>query len=108
MMKPITLDYQGLPIHATREAWFNATEIAEYHGKRLDNFFGLKRTQKYIQTIAKQKVSNPLDRRDLKTPFNPADYSELIQTKRGRYNGGTWLHPDLMVCFARFISLETA
>lgn len=106
MMKPITLDYQGLPIHATREAWFNATEIAEYHGKRLDNFFGLKRTQKYIQTIAKQKVSNPLDRRDLKTPFNPADYPELIQTKRGRYNGGTWLHPDLMVCFARFISLE--
>lgn len=105
-MKPITLDYQGLPIHATREAWFNATEIVEYHGKRLDVFFKMKRTQKYIQTIAKQKILNPTNRWELKTPFNPSDYPELIQTKRGRHNGGTWLHPDLMVCFARFISLE--
>ena len=26
-MNIIKLDYQGLPIHANREAWFNATEI---------------------------------------------------------------------------------
>lgn len=31
-MKPVTLDYHGMAIHATREAWFNATEIAEQQG----------------------------------------------------------------------------
>lgn len=38
-MSILKLDYQGLPVHANREAWFNATWIAEQHGKRLDNFF---------------------------------------------------------------------
>lgn len=51
-MKPVTLDYQGMAIHATREAWFNATEIAEHHGKRLDKFFERKRNQEYIRTVA--------------------------------------------------------
>ncbi len=105
-MNILKLDYQGLPVHANREAWFNATGIAEQHGKRLDNFFSLKRTQQYIQALAKRKGLIPCDSRELKTPFNPADYPALIQTRRGRYNSGTWLHPDLMICFARFISLD--
>ena len=111
-MNTLTLDYNGLALHASREAWFNATEIAEYHGKRLDNFFSLKRTQQYIQAVAKQKgliPCNPSDLNPPKTgelnPFDPAAYPDLIRARRGRY-GGTWLHPDLMVCFARFISLE--
>ena len=111
-MNTLILDYNGLALHASREAWFNATEIAEYHGKRLDVFFKMKRTQQYIQAVAKQKGLIPCNPSDLNptnqwelNPFDPADYPELIRTKRGRY-GGTWLHPDLMVCFARFISLE--
>lgn len=111
-MNTLTLDYNGLALHASREAWFNATEIAEYHGKRLDNFFSLKRTQQYIQAVAKQKGLIPCNPSDLNptnqwelNPFDPAAYPDLIRARRGRY-GGTWLHPDLMVCFARFISLE--
>ena len=104
-MNILKLDYQGLPIHANREAWFNATGIAEQHGKRLDNFFSLKRTQQYIQALAKRKGLIPCDSRELKKPFNPTDYPALIQTRRGRYNSGTWLHPDLMICFARFNQL---
>lgn len=111
-MNTLTLDYNGLALHASREAWFNATEIAEYHGKRLDNFFSLKRTQQYIQAVAKQKGLIPCNPSDLNptnqwelNPFDLAAYPDLIRARRGRY-GGTWLHPDLMVCFARFISLE--
>ena len=99
-MNTLTLDYNGLALHASREAWFNATEIAEYHGKRLDNFFSLKRTQQYIQAVAKQKgliPYNPSDLNPPKTgelnPFDPAAYPDLIRARRGRY-GGTWLHPD--------------
>ncbi|WP_193564190.1 hypothetical protein [Eikenella corrodens] len=44
-MNILKLDYQGLPVHANREAWFNATGIAEQHGKRLDNFFYWKPTR---------------------------------------------------------------
>lgn len=28
-MNILKLDYQGLPVHANREAWFNATGIGE-------------------------------------------------------------------------------
>lgn len=111
-MNTLILDYNGLALHASREAWFNATEIAEYHGKRLDVFFKMKRTQQYIQAVAKQKGLIPCNPSDLNptnqwelNPFDPAAYPDLIRARRGRY-GGTWLHPDLMVCFARFISLE--
>ena len=33
-MSILKLDYQGLPVHADREAWFNATEIAAMFGKQ--------------------------------------------------------------------------
>lgn len=111
-MNTLTLDYNGLALHASREAWFNATEIAEYHGKRLDVFFKMKRTQQYIQAVARQKGLIPCNPSDLNptnqwelNPFDPAAYPDLIRARRGRY-GGTWLHTDLMLCFARFISLE--
>ena len=106
-MKALPLDYQGMMIHASRDAWFNATEVAEAHGKRLDNFFALKRTQTYLAALQKQAghgdISNPLDSRDLKTLARR--YPAFIKTVRGN-NGGTWLHPDLMVCFARWISVD--
>ena len=33
-MSILKLDYQGLPVHADHEAWFNATEIAAMFGKQ--------------------------------------------------------------------------
>jgi len=109
-MNAITLKWEGIDLHANRDAWFNATEIAEAHGKRLDNFFALKRTQDYLMALEKQAnngetlpVLNPLDSRDLKSLAKR--YPAFIKTRRGKY-GGTWLHPDLMVCFARWISIE--
>ena len=62
MSKLITLDYQGLAVTASREAWFNATQIAEMHGKRLDKFFERKRNQDYVHAIAKKHGLN--------TPFS--------------------------------------
>ncbi len=100
-MKPVTLDYHGMAIHATREAWFNATEIAEQHGKRMAHFFEQKGVQKYIHLVATDHGLNIRDHGH----FDITHYPELIQTKRGK-NGGTWLHPDLMIRFARFISIE--
>ena len=32
------------------------------------------------------------------------NYQDLINTKRGRHQGGTWLHQDLGLAFARWLS----
>ena len=91
MSKLITLDYQGLAVTASRDAWFNATEIAAMFGKRVNDWLNLKETQDYI---------NRLNARS-----NTSENGIWIKTKRGRHNGGTWLHPDLMVCFARLFEM---
>lgn len=100
-MKALALDYRGILLHADRAAWFNATEIAEAHGKQLQKFWQREETHEYIAALCEHLNHPKTD--DLNRPFNPKDYPQFIKTRRGR-NGGTWLHPDLMVHFARWIS----
>lgn len=100
-MKALALDYRGILLHADRAAWFNATEIAEAHGKQLQKFWQREETHEYIAALCEHLNHPKTD--DLNRPFNPKDYPQFIKTRRGR-NGGTWLHPDLMVHFARWIN----
>jgi len=100
-MNAITLKWEGIDLHASRDAWFNATEIAEAHGKRLDKFWEREETREYLDALC--EVLNTPKTGDLEKPFCLKDYPAFIKTRRGKY-GGTWLHPDLMVCFARWIS----
>ena len=46
-MNAITLKWEGIDLHASRDAWFNATEIAEAHGKRLDKFWEREETREH-------------------------------------------------------------
>ena len=50
-MKALALDYRGILIHADRAAWFNATEIAEAHGKQLQKFWQREETHEYIAAL---------------------------------------------------------
>lgn len=45
MKSLITLDYQNTIIHVSREAWFNATEIAAMFGKRPIDWLKLPETE---------------------------------------------------------------
>lgn len=103
MTKLITLDYQGIALTANREAWFNATEIAEAYNKRLAKFWEREETQEYLNELC--ELSNIPKTGYLGKPFNLKNYPEFIKAKRGN-NGGTWLHPDLMVYFARWINIR--
>ena len=94
-MNAITLKWEGIDLHANRDAWFNATEIAEAHGKRLDKFWEREETREYLDALC--EILNTPKTGDLEKPFSLKDYSTFIKTRRGKY-GGTWLHPDLMVC----------
>lgn len=102
-MNLLTLDFQGMAVHASRDAWFNATEIAEAYGKRLDKFWEREETKEYLDGLC--EILNTPKTGDLNKPFNIKDYPQFIKTKRGK-NGGTWLHPDLMVHFARWVNIR--
>lgn len=100
-MKTLVLTYQELSISANREAWFNATQIAAQFGKRLDKFWERQETQDYLAAL--HELSNTPKTGDLK--FNIRNYPQFIRAQKGN-NGGTWLHPDLMVLFARWIDVR--
>lgn len=89
----IAADYNGLSVHFTEEAWFNATEAAERFGKRPNDWLALDDTKAYLTAVENTSVTG--------IPNTPKN-GDLIRTKRGK-NGGTWLHPMLAVSFARWL-----
>ena len=52
-MNAITLKWGGIDLHASRDAWFNATEIAEAHGKEVYEWLRLSETKRYIAALCR-------------------------------------------------------
>lgn len=73
------------------EMLFNATEMAKFFGKLPNDWLRLPETDAYIDAFLNAGFSR----------INSRD--ELITTKKGRY-GGTWLHKELSLAFARWLS----
>lgn len=88
--------YHDLSVSFTEEAWFNATTIAEKYGKRIQDWLDNQETKDYISAL--DDFHNHAKERDL----NTGKSGIWVKAKRGK-NGGTWLHPDLAVPFARWI-----
>ena len=85
-------------IQRTKDGMFNATELIKQWNanskseRKLDNFFKLNGTEDFVNTI--------IERENLNTP-------KLVYLKtRGKYNGGTWMHPLLFIDFAMWINSE--
>lgn len=81
----VNANYNGLDVSFTGDGWFNATQAAERFNKRPNDWLNLDETKASISALS--DISN--------TSQNDI----WINTKRGN-NGGTWLHPDLVVPFA--------
>lgn len=92
-MNIIKIDYAGSTIEFREDGWFNATEAAARFGKRVNDFLSLPATKEYITAL------------DYDTDPNTRKSGIWVKTKRGN-NGGTWLHPDLAVQFARWIDVK--
>jgi hypothetical protein len=89
-----TLDFNGIGIQFSADGWLNATASADALGKeRLDNFLASSTYLEYASVVAKA---------------NSLEIGELKKARRGRYGSGTFLHPELAVCFARWISPDFA
>lgn len=86
--------YHDLSVTFTDEGWFNATAAAEKFGKRVDHYLANSDTKDYIAALDSDAGSNT----------RKVGY---LKTKRGN-NGGTWMHPDLSVHFARWLDVRFA
>ena len=103
-MNIIKLDYTDRAISATRQAWFNATEIAAMFGKQPYEWLRLPETERYIQALCKREAEKQADSNTGKSRITK---SRFIKAKRGNA-GGTWLHPKLAIAFARWCDVDFA
>lgn len=103
MSELVRTDYNGIVVSFTEDAWFNATEVAERFGKRANDFLSLPATKEYIAALDSDAVLNTR-KSGISIAVEPRSW---VKAKRGK-NGGTWLHPDLAVQFARWIDVRFA
>ena len=90
MTNLVKAEYHDIAVTFTEEAWFNATEVADKHKRRVTDWLYNSETQQYLAALAEI----------LKVPKE-----HLLKTRRGRY-GGTWMHPRLAVAFARWLDVR--
>jgi hypothetical protein len=89
----IPFDYDGNEISFNTDGWINATEIARPFGKRPVDWLKQDETRQYLKVLG--EVLN-------------CDPESLLETRRGRHHGGTWLHPKLGVRFAQWLDVRFA
>lgn len=81
----------------TKDGFFNATSLAKQWNKtnnqrkEVTDFLRLNSTKEYIQAIENET--------DILNTGNP-----VFKTGRGKYSGGTWMHPYLFIDFAMWLN----
>lgn len=88
----ITAEYDGQAFLFRADGWFNATLVAKKYNKRPVDWLNLGETREYLAAL-KELDSN-------------CEPESLLETRRGRHNSGTWMHPKLAVPFARWINIR--
>jgi len=88
-MNVLIHNFGDLPVFFNNNAWANATKAAAHFGKRLDNYFDNLDTKEYMEIV--------------KEDLGVTDNASIVLAKRGNY-GGTWMHPDLLVHFSRWLN----
>lgn len=97
MVKLIKADFYGHVMQFNASSWLNATVAAKAFDKDLSNWLRSPETIEYVQELNSVKS----------TELNSPEFGEFVVTKQGR-NGGTWIHPDLVVLFARWCNVRFA
>lgn len=95
----ITLDLSIF--QKTDELYFNATEVAQYYGKNIKEWFKNVETKEYLEQVL---IAYPFLNGGNSTHL---EFGKLVKTSKGRY-GGTYLHNILALPFARWCSAKIA
>lgn len=87
-------EYEGNPISfsAGNDVLINATQMAKPFGKQAKDWLKTQSTKEFIKTLGEVKKILP---------------SDLVQVINGD-NGGTWMHEDVALEFARWLSPKFA
>ena len=92
-MNEITIfNYEGSPVTFDNgeTRMVNATEMAKPFGKRVNDWFALSSTKEFMKILETTRNNG-----------------SLVKTIEGR-NGGTWMHEDVALEFARWLSPKFA
>lgn len=95
--------YQNSPIPFLSDGWVNATQMAKAFGTRPREFLKHEPAQKYI-TALKDVLKEEVKTKGLLSPTVPEP--DVVRVVYGGKEGehGTWMHPDLALEFARWLS----
>lgn len=96
----VSKTYQDINIPFTENAYVNITPIAKRFNRKTADYLKLAKTQEYIKALV-QKLS---------VEGNPVTEETLIFIVQSGIpqNQGTWLHPKLVIDFARWLNPEFA
>jgi hypothetical protein len=102
----------------SEDAYINITPICKHFNKRAQNFFASPNTVQYMQLVEKKHVYKVLnssclnEKKENKSNKNNSLIDnknkkiELVIKKRGKHNSGTWIHSELFLKFASWVSVE--
>lgn len=93
MKNVLAFPYQDQAVRFSADGWINATDIAKRYGKRPTDWLKQDETREYLVALGEALNCDP---------------ESLLKTQRGRYQGGTWLHPKLGVRFAQWLDVRFA
>lgn len=91
----IRYSYEGTPIAFSngKDMMVNATQMAKPFGKRPVDFLNTQQTKDFMQELVKvRKIT----------------LTDLVHVKKGGHNAGTWMHQDVALEFARWLSPKFA
>lgn len=91
MNTPVVYDYKGSQISfmSGENVMVNATQMAKPFGKQPIDWLKTNQSKEYIETFSKLKIISLAD---------------LVQVIKGGNNSGTWMHEDVALEFARWLS----
>jgi KilA-N domain/T5orf172 domain len=91
-MYKMSLILNDIVIESRSDGFINATQLCVAGGKKFNNWFQLSSSKELIRVLEI----------DLNAGI-PA-FKKAVETTKGRYNSGSWIHPDLAVQLAQWIS----
>jgi hypothetical protein len=94
----LSYDYAGKMIEFADDAFVNITSMCAAFGKKPFAFLRLESTERYIEALA---ADTGLLR---ESSAVKKDADALVITREGRHGSGTWVHPDLALECARWLS----
>jgi hypothetical protein len=120
-MKIIKAEFSGSIIQFQSDGWFNATEAAKKFGKETSAWLRQKESVEYIAALAEElgkgaflEDLSEINKLDGSTAvaqtklLKLAKSTGLVKVRLGSpvNGGGTWMHPNLAVVFARWLDVR--